>query len=111
VIEMPETATAQLHARHGLRWWRAKGQNAWALFDAAGYSYNIRGPVGYWPHTDLTPMAFRSGVAAGMPSGGQAGLVYAASVPLRTDLACTDGSFTAEDVAFTVNTALAFRLG
>ena len=33
-------------------------------------------------------------------------------MPLRTDLTWTDGSpFTADDVAFTVNTALSFRLG
>lgn len=42
----------------------------------------------------------------------QDGEEYSATVKLRTDLHWTDGSpFTAEDVAFTANTVLAFELG
>ncbi len=91
--------------------------NVWALFDAKGYSYNnyaVRS--GYWPRLyqlsipsrQFTPMA-----AGGMPSPvQQEGNFYTATVPLRTDLKWTDGSpFTAEDVAFTINTVLSFQLG
>jgi ABC-type transport system substrate-binding protein len=40
------------------------------------------------------------------------GNLYSATVPLRSDLTWTDGSpFTADDVAFTVNTVLSFQLG
>ena len=51
--------------------------------------------------------------ASGMPSTVQSEVnFYTATVTLRSDLAWTDGSpLTAEDVAFTVNTALSFQLG
>ncbi len=51
--------------------------------------------------------------ASGMPSPFvQEGNFYTATVPLRSDLKWTDGTpFTADDVAFTVNTALSFQLG
>lgn len=56
----------------------------------------------------LEPLA-----ANGMPTEvTQENDFYVAAVQLRTDLKWTDGtSFTAEDVAFTVNTALSFELG
>jgi len=51
--------------------------------------------------------------AGGMPSPvQQEGSFYTATVPLRSDLKWTDGKpFTADDVAFTVNTVLSFQLG
>ena len=51
--------------------------------------------------------------ASGMPSPFvQEGSFYTATVPLRSDLKWTDGTpFTADDVAFTVNTAVSFQLG
>lgn len=91
--------------------------NVWALFDAKGYSYNnyaVRS--GYWPRLyqlSIPDRQFIPMAASGMPSAvQQEGSFYAATVPLRTDLEWTDGSpFTADDVAFTVNTVLSFQLG
>ena len=91
-------------------------QNVWSLFDAQGYSYNNYAvQAGYWPRLyrlsapdgQLAPEA-----ASGMPaSAKQDGNFYTATVPLRTDLTWSDGStFSAQDVAFTVNTALKFQL-
>jgi ABC-type transport system substrate-binding protein len=92
-------------------------KNVWALFDARGYSYNdyaIRSD--YWPrlyHLTVPDGHFEPLAARGMPSEVQAeGALFAATVPLRSDLKWTDGSpFTADDVAFTINTALSFQLG
>jgi ABC-type transport system substrate-binding protein len=91
--------------------------NVWSLFDVTGQSYDnyaVMSP--YWPRLyqlsipgrDFEPMA-----AGGMPSAFQPqGGFYTASVPLRTDLKWTDGTpFSADDVAFTVNTVLSFELG
>ncbi|HEX8992512.1 MAG TPA: ABC transporter substrate-binding protein [Anaerolineales bacterium] len=94
-----------------------KGGNVWALFDSTGYSYNdyaIR--AGYWPRLydlSIPGRRFQPQAASGMPSAvEQEGGLFAGTVPVRSDLQWSDGSpFTAEDVAFTVNTALAFQLG
>lgn len=91
--------------------------NVWALFDAKGYSYNnyaVRNE--YWPRLyrlSIPGRQFEPMAASGMPSPVQReGNFFTATVPLRPDLTWTDGSpFTAEDVAFTVNTALSFQLG
>ena len=91
--------------------------NVWALFDKAGASYaNYSLRSEYWPrlyHIAPQDSSFQPLAAQGMPSEAtQDGKLYFAVVKLRTDLKWTDGSsFTAEDVAFTVNTALAFELG
>ncbi len=91
--------------------------NVWALFDAKGYSYNnyaVRSE--YWPRLyrlSVPDRQLEAEAASGMPSTveQEAGL-YTATVPLRSDLTWTNGSpFTADDVAFTVNTALSFQLG
>jgi ABC-type transport system substrate-binding protein len=92
------------------------GANVWSLFDTSGYSYNdyaVRS--GYWPRLfDLTipDYRFEAQAASGDPTPvRQEGDLYTATVTLRSDLKWTDGSpFTAEDVAFTVNAALAFHL-
>lgn len=91
--------------------------NVWELFDESGASYvdyALRSE--YWPrlyHLVPPDLTFQPLAADGMPSKViQEGNQYSATVNLRTDLKWTDGSpFTAEDVAFTVNTALAFELG
>ena len=91
--------------------------NVWALFDAKGYSYNnyaLRNE--YWPRLyrlSIPDRQFEPMAASGMPSSvQQEGKFYTATVPLRSDLEWTDGSaFTADDVAFTVNTVLSFQLG
>ena len=91
--------------------------NVWALFDSKGYSYNnyaVRSA--YYPrlyHLTVPDGKFEPQAAAGMPSPvQQEGAFFTATVPLRSDLKWTDGSpFTADDVAFTVNTALSFQLG
>ncbi len=91
--------------------------NVWALFDTSGYSYNTYAVrSGYWPRLyrlTIPDGKFEPQAAAGMPSPVQQESAYfTAMVPLRPDLKWTDGSpFTADDVAFTVNTALAFQLG
>jgi peptide/nickel transport system substrate-binding protein len=90
--------------------------NVWALFDEKGASYAnyaVRNEV--WPRLytlsmpkrEFTPLA-----AKDMPSPvTQDGEFYTATVDLRDDLKWTDGSaFTADDVVFTVQTALAFEL-
>ena len=91
--------------------------NVWALFDAKGYSYdNYAVMSGYWPRLyqlSIPDLNFETMAASGMPSPFvQEGNLYTATVPLRSDLKWTDGTpFTADDVAFTVNTALSFQLG
>ena len=91
--------------------------NVWTLFDANGYSYNNYALMSsYWPRLyqlSIPDRAFEAMAAGGMPSPVQpeAGF-YTAAVPLRSDLKWTDGEpFTADDVAFTVNTVLSFQLG
>jgi ABC-type transport system substrate-binding protein len=91
--------------------------NVWALFDSQGYSYNnyvVRS--GYWPRLyvlSIPDHRFQAQAASGMPSSiREDGAFYTATVEVRPDLVWSDGSaLAAEDVAFTVNTALAFRLG
>ena len=91
--------------------------NVWALFDAKGYSYNnyaLRNE--YWPRLyrlSIPDRQFEPMAASAMPSSvQQEGNFYTATVPLRSDLKWTDGNpFTADDVEFTVNTALSFQLG
>ncbi len=93
------------------------GANVWALFDSKGYSYNnyaVRSA--YWPrlyHLTIPAGKFEPQAASAMPSAvQQEGAYYTATVALRADLKWTDGSpFTADDVAFSVNTALSFQLG
>ena len=91
--------------------------NVWALFNSKGYSYNnytVRSE--YWPRLyglSVPDGRFEARAASGPPTAVQPqGELFAASVPLRSDLTWTDSSaFTAEDVAFTVNTVLSFQLG
>jgi len=91
--------------------------NVWELFDKSGATYSgyaVRAE--YWPrlyHLAPPNRIFEPLAANGMPSEvTQEGGFYTATVNLRTDLKWTDDSpFTAEDVAFTANTALAFELG
>ncbi len=91
--------------------------NVWQLFDESGASYAdyaLRSE--YWPRLyHLVPPAFdfQPLAAEGMPSAVIAeGNEYSASVKLRGDLTWTDGSpFTANDVAFTINSALQYELG
>jgi ABC-type transport system substrate-binding protein len=91
--------------------------NVWALFDSKGYSYNNYA-VHYetWPRLyqlSIPAREFEPMAASDMPSPmQQEENFFTATVPLRADLKWTDGSaFTADDVAFTVNTALEFQLG
>jgi peptide/nickel transport system substrate-binding protein len=91
--------------------------NVWELFDETGASYaDYALRFEYWPrlyHLAPPEFTFESLAADGMPSAvTQDGEFYSATVSLRKDLKWTDGApFTAEDVAFTVNTALTFELG
>jgi peptide/nickel transport system substrate-binding protein len=90
--------------------------NVWELFDKSGASYTDYALQSeYWPrlyHLAPPGRTFEPLAADGMPSEvTQEGEFYVATVKLRTDLKWSDKSpFTAEDVAFTVNTALAFEL-
>jgi len=91
--------------------------NVWQLFDASGATYvdyALRSE--YFPrlyHLAPQDSSFQPLAAEGLPSEViQDGGLYSATVKLRPNLKWTDGSsFTAEDVAFTVETALAFELG
>jgi peptide/nickel transport system substrate-binding protein len=91
--------------------------NVWALFDEEGAGYaNYALRSDYWPrlyHLAPHDLAFEPSAAEGLPSQViPDGDFYSATVTLRSDLKWTEGTpFTAEDVAFTVNTALAFELG
>ena len=91
--------------------------NIWALFDESGASYEnyaVRG--GYSPRLyhlsgsayDLTPL-----LADGLPSAFvEEDEFMTATIKLLPNLAWSDNSpLTAEDIAFTANTALAFKLG
>lgn len=96
---------------------RAARVNVWELFDESGASYINYAPRSeYWPrlyHLAPQDSSFQPFAAEGQPSEvTQDSVNYSAIVKLRTGLKWTDGSsFTAEDVAFTVNTAIAFELG
>ena len=91
--------------------------NAWAWFDEEGADYATRAL-----HSDEYPRLYRLSVPArefeafiaeGRPSAiAQDGDLLSATVRLRPSMQWSDGSpLTARDVAFTVNTALGFRLG
>ena len=96
---------------------QARDVNLWALFDQEGAGYaNYALMSAYWPRLYTLSIPDRQFIpqsAQGMPApvaleGGE----YIGTVKLRPDLRWTDSSpFTAEDVAFTVNTSLSFRLG
>jgi peptide/nickel transport system substrate-binding protein len=92
-------------------------ENIWSLFDENGASYEgyaiygVTYPRLYQlapPNNKLTPL-----LADGFPSAfEQEGEYFVSSIKLLPNLSWDDGSpLSAEDVAFTVNTALAFELG
>jgi len=91
--------------------------NVWQLFDQSGASYaNYALRIEYWPrlyHLAPQDSSFQPFAADGFPSDViQDGDNYSALVKIRSDLKWTDGTpFTAEDIAFTVDSALAFELG
>lgn len=91
--------------------------NAWARFDEAGANY-----ANYALHSDEYPRLYRLSIPArefepyvadGLPSAiVKEGDLLSATVRLQAGLRWSDGSpLTAQDVAFTANTALTFRLG
>jgi ABC-type transport system substrate-binding protein len=91
--------------------------NVWALFDASGADYwNTATQTSYWPSLyRLAPPSLnpQPATAKGDPPPVECdALTCTATVTLQPNLTWTDGStLTADDVAFTVNTALHFRLG
>ena len=90
--------------------------NVWKMFDESGVDYwNYATQIAYWPSLyHLTPpsLDLQPATAQGMPSPLKCDPSYcSATVTLQPNLKWTDGSpYTADDVAFTVNTALQFRL-
>lgn len=91
--------------------------NVWALFDEEGASYwNYATQASYWPqlyHLVPPTMDFVPAVAKGIPSPVVCDPDQCtATVILQPNLTWTNDSLlTAEDVAFTINTAIQFRLG
>lgn len=91
--------------------------NVWALFDEPGADYwNHAAQAAYWPRLySLAPLSLNLQPAAAKsapPTPTCDSLPCTATITLRPGLAWTDGSpLTSSDVAFTVNTALQFRLG
>jgi peptide/nickel transport system substrate-binding protein len=91
--------------------------NVWALFDEAGADYwNAATQAAYWPSLyRLAPpsLDFQPATAQGEPSPVTCdATTCTATVTLQSNLTWTNGApLTADDVAFTVNTALQFRLG
>jgi ABC-type transport system substrate-binding protein len=91
--------------------------NVWALFDDVGASYwNYVVQIYHWPTLfTLSDQRydFIPAVAADFPSEfTQEGDLYVATVKLKDGLVWSDGSpVTADDVAFTANTVLKFKLG
>ncbi len=91
--------------------------NIWALFDEEGASYaNFAVMSAYWPRLYTLSIPDRQFIplaAEGAPSMvTQEGPYYVGTAPLRQDLVWTDHRpITAQDVAFTINTALSFHLG
>jgi len=91
--------------------------NVWTLFDEPGAEYwNHATQADYWPSLyrlappslDLQPAA----ASGQVPPIECDSAICTATVTLQPNLKWTDGSsFSARDVAFTVNTALQFRLG
>ena len=90
--------------------------NVWAYYDGSGAAYNNRAvQAEFWPSLfRLSPATgtFEPYLAATIsPLEPDYGFL-ASTVTLRANLFWSDGSpLTAEDVAFTVNTALKFHLG
>lgn len=91
--------------------------NVWAYFDERGADYNNRAvQAGMWPglytlppHTQ-TPELLLAELPFSSLETDAAGL--ASTITLRSGLLWSNGSpLTAEDAAFTINTALEFRLG
>ena len=91
--------------------------NVWSLFDDSGASY-----ANYVLRSNLYPSLYRlsipdrkfgSYLADGTPSVVTTdGVFYVSTVKLKSGLKWSDGSpITAQDVAFTVTTALNYRLG
>src|SRR6266498_3088022 len=93
------------------------GVNVWKLFDESGASYvDYALRTSYWPRLyRFAPQdsSFQPFAADGLPSEvTQEGGGYSSVVKLRTNLKWTDGTpFTAEDIVFSVDTALTFELG
>jgi peptide/nickel transport system substrate-binding protein len=91
--------------------------NVWALFDDTGASYwNAATQSSYWPtlyRLTLPSLDFQPATAQGEPSPVKCDTAACtATVTLQPNLTWTDGTpLNADDVAFTVNTALQFRLG
>ena len=91
--------------------------NVWALFDESGANYwNYVTQADYWPRLYyLAPpsLDLQSATAKGNPPPFVCdSAICTATVSLQPNLTWTDGSpLTAEDVAFTANTALGFQLG
>lgn len=118
-IPAPTSLPAPAHAeeiRFGLIG-ELRQVNVWELYDGSGSTYANRAVFGsLHPRlyqrspvdSSLQPLA-----ADGFPSEiVQDGDGYSATVKLRAGLKWTDGSpFTADDVAFTANTVLAFEFG
>ncbi len=95
----------------------ASQENIWSLFDEKGASYEgyalygVTYPRLYHlapPNNELMPL-----LADGIPSAiEQEGEYFVSSIKLLPNLTWDDGSpLSAEDVAFTANTALSFELG
>ncbi|HEY5983951.1 MAG TPA: ABC transporter substrate-binding protein [Anaerolineales bacterium] len=91
--------------------------NVWKLFDSRGYTYNNYAVSGqYWPRlygVSIPDQVFGPLAAEGSPEPVRSeGIFFTATIPVRTDLRWSDGSsLSAEDVVFTINTALKFELG
>jgi len=91
--------------------------NVWAIFDEAGADYwNLTTQASYWPslyHLAPPSLNLQPVATIGTPPPVICdAFTCTATVSLAPTLNWTDGSpLTAEDVVFTVNTALQFRLG
>lgn len=91
--------------------------NVWALFDEEGTNYaDYAVRWEYWPRLytlSIPELKFTPLAAEGQPSPfTRSGEFYVATVNMREDLTWSDGQpLTAEDAAFTINTALTFELG
>ena len=91
--------------------------NVWALFDESGANYwNDATQAGYWPrlyHLAPPSLDFKPATAKAELSPIVCdAATCTATVSLQPDLTWTNGSpLTAQDVAFTANTALSFQLG
>lgn len=91
--------------------------NVWKIFDESGADYwNYVTQASYWPRLyHLAPLSldFVPATANGEPTTPVCiAATCTATVNIKPDLTWSDGSpFTAEDITFTVNVALLFRLG